>query len=305
MPVTLPVSIIVMGIARQCVEVVVRIARYLYLALVWVVVMPLATSLLLAMYSYGYGGLSELRRATSFMIVSSIASGLSITAMTVLLTMGLLLLCDYMASHGLLILRQPAGLPDDTQEPFGAEEQPQYQVRADLDTLTIGGADASHDDVSETAQSTASATRRRSGAETSSWLQHVTPREYRAYLRRRDLLRERVSFPSERASIRRRSLLRVPSSAAIDEQGAINEAPSLAGDVSPGRDSSPPEDEAGGGLQMEISKCLVSTREEESNGGGGGSPTGRQSLAASGIRNCGEDWQEKHRMFRWTERPLV
>lgn len=153
MPPRLPLSVVLRGLGKQAGHGAALVARYLMLLGAWVWVMPYA---LIQPFRWYFDSLPELyhvRYAVDPVL------GLLLIGCIAGLVMGVMLMREWMEGHGLF------DFLDEAREADVADE-----TEADGELSPVNGPPVN---------------------EPGSWLEHVTPREYRSFLRRREYHREK------------------------------------------------------------------------------------------------------------------
>lgn len=201
MPRSLPFRVLIRGIFQRIVNFVSLFARCLFLSILWGIFVPIATSTMLGVY-FGWGILgTENFPLTPIIFIGSIGSGALMTGLMVMIFLSLMLLRDYMSTHRLFRMRR--GRRPNPIMPMVREEEDNYVDLPNSTEIVQNEIQApNNDDVlseTETMQTTFTAITNQTNQtnqsnrtqRSSSWLQNATPREYRAYLRRKELAKAR------------------------------------------------------------------------------------------------------------------
>jgi hypothetical protein len=199
MPKRLPLSILLKGMFRTLLSVVLSVARHLLVGLSWFVLLPWSIMAPFRCY-FGWGLLEAIfpeakgsPGASLFggefavpRLILDVVGGLVVFGCLVFAVLGLSMLKDYMITNGMLSWpqfedeqregRQRAPLVMRNEFVPQAQQQPQQRAADDEDRG------------SQRSGVGASAAGNAAG---SNWLSQVSPREYRTFLRRRELYRER------------------------------------------------------------------------------------------------------------------
>lgn len=193
MPRRLPLRVIAHSIVKFIVRMVERTGRVCLLSLVWLLILPCLTSAVLSLY-LGWD-LMSLMEGQFLAVLFHTAVGTAVTLLMIVTVLGFFLLREYMETHRLLRIRR------HRRRERAAAEAPRPEPHRPNERPTAGDGVEGHpsaamsEDVAPSEASVRTAATR--NTDRSSWMQNVLPREYRAYLRRRELYRARYERASE------------------------------------------------------------------------------------------------------------
>lgn len=208
MPASLPFWLILWGIIKVVIRTVVTIFKITWLTFWWAIAMPFASAWLLFVYK---GSFINLFTPNWLLTGAAVMTGWAMTGGMIISFLSLLLLRDYMASHGLLrlrIRRRPMPLEEENELVSISETLPlpmamdATPARAPIDEAEyIDEAILSEGLVAPSEAATvlshpfsATSVISERSSSRSAWLNDVSPRDYRAYLRRRELHKERLEI---------------------------------------------------------------------------------------------------------------
>lgn len=190
MPQRLPLRVIILSIVKFILALMGKTARMVLISLVWLIVLPCTTSVVLSFY-LGWN-LTSLFEGQPLSIFFHTAVGTMVTLLMLAIVLGLFLLREYMETHRLLCIRRNRRRERPVVE-ASPDSRPNGRLMANEAADVAQAAMSDGVAPSETSMRTA-ATR---NTDRSSWMQTVVPREYRAYLRRRELYRSRCDKTAE------------------------------------------------------------------------------------------------------------
>lgn len=267
MPSRLPMTVIIAAILRHAYKTIRMVTKTVFLVVLWLFMVPTLTFFTLSFTYDAEGSIRKLSDPLTLAMFNGL--GLVTTAFMVVSFIGLLLLRDYMSSHGLLRIkrkRRPRELRGQ-QAPIGEPQHFEALPNADAtDTRELANlGDASvvptnNQRYGDDIQSEVTAAPSTINTERSSWLQGVTPREYRAYLRRRELCKLRRSQKETTIDPQE-----VPDDCIPDDAG-----PSQHPSRFPAQVASPIAS-SGEGPEIDDSHRPISLRQESGSGGAGSS----------------------------------
>lgn len=193
-------TVIIAAILRHIYMTIQMVANTVFLAVLWLFMVPTLTFLALSLTFDVEGSIRKLSDPLTLAVFNGL--GLVTTAFMVVSFIGLLLLRDYMSSHGLLRIRrkkrrrapgdQRAQL-DEIQDSAISFHNDGTDNRELANLGEVSGITLNDQMHGDEMHSEVTAAPSIVNTERSSWLQGVTPREYRAYLRRRELCKIRRS----------------------------------------------------------------------------------------------------------------